>query len=74
VHLLVSYPPKISVSNLVNRVKGVFSRMIRKKNYPNIQKKLCGGAVWSPSFFAGNCGGTPIKIIRQCIEQQQAPH
>ena len=74
VHLLVNYPPKVSVSNLVNSLKGVSSRMIRKKNYPSIRKKLWGGALWSPSYFAGSCGGAPIAIIRQYIEQQQTPH
>ena len=74
VHLLVNYPPKVSVSSLVNSLKGVSSRMIRKKNYPTIRRKLCGGALWSPSYFAGSCGGAPIAIIRQYIEQQQTPH
>ena len=73
VHLLVNYPPKVSVSALVNSLKGVSSRMIRKKNYPSIRKKLWGGALWSPSYFAGSCGGAPISIIRQYIEQQQTP-
>ncbi|MGY6090103.1 MULTISPECIES: transposase [Pasteurellaceae] len=49
------------------------SRMIRKKNYPNIRKKLWGNQLWSPSYFAGSCGGAPISIIRQYIEQQQTP-
>lgn len=70
VHLLVNYPPKIAVSTLVNSLKGVSSRMIRKK-YPSICKMLWGGALWSPSYFAGSCGGAPIEIIRQYIEQQQ---
>jgi putative transposase len=74
VHLLVNYPPKVSVSVLVNSLKGVSSRMIRKKNYPSITKKLWGGALWSPSYFAGSCGGAPIAIVRQYIEQQQTPH
>ena len=74
VHLLVNYPPKVSVSNLVNSLKGVSSRMIRKKNYPSIRKKLWGGALWSPSCFAGSWGGAHIAVIRQYIEQQQTPH
>jgi len=73
VHLLVNYPPKISISSLVNSLKNVSSRMIRKKNYPEISKKLWGGALWSPSYFAGSCGGAPISIIRQYIEQQRTP-
>jgi putative transposase len=73
VHLLVNYPPKVSVSELVNSLKGVSSRMIRKNNYPSIRKKLWGGALWSPSYFAGSCGGAPLTVIRKYIEQQQTP-
>lgn len=74
VHLLVNYPPKVAVSNLVNSLKGVSSRMIRLKQYPTIHKKLWDGALWSPSYFAGSCGGASIAAIRQYIEQQQTPH
>ena len=73
VHLLVNYPPKVSISKLVNSLKGVSSLMIRRKNYPSIREKLWGGALWSPSYFAGSCGGAPISIIRQYIEQQNTP-
>ncbi len=64
VHLLVNYPPKVAVSKLVNSLKGVSSRLLRKKNYPSIRKKLWGGVLWSPSYFAGSFGGAPIEIIR----------
>ncbi len=74
VHLLVNYPPKVAVSALVNSLKGVSSRLIRRKKYSEIRKKLWGRALWSPSYFAGSCGGAPIEIIRQYIEQQQTPH
>ena len=73
VHLLVEYPPKVSVSKLVNSLKGVSSRLIRKKQYPSIQNALWGGSLWSPSYFAGACGGAPLEIIRQYIEQQESP-
>lgn len=74
VHLLVHYPPKVSISRLVNSLKGVSSRKIRQKQYPSIQEKLWGGALWSPSYFAGSCGGAPIGLIRQYIEQQNTSH
>ena len=73
VHLLVNYPPKISVSKLVNSLKGVSSRMLRK-NHPQFLKYYWKGALWSPSYFASSCGGAPIEIIRQYIEQQNTPH
>jgi len=73
VHLLINYPPKVAVSKLVNSLKGVSSRLIRKKKYPNILHALWGDNFWSPSYFAGSCGGAPLAIIRQYIEQQQSP-
>lgn len=73
VHLLINYPPKVSVSRLVNSLKGVSSRLIRKKRYACIQDKLWAGALWSPSYFAASCGGSPISIIKQYIEQQDTP-
>jgi REP-associated tyrosine transposase len=74
VHLLVNYPAKVSVSRLVNSLKGVSSRMIRQKGYASIQQHLWGNALWSPSYFAGACGGAPLAVIRQYIEQQKVPN
>ncbi len=77
-HLLVHYPPKVAVSHLVNSLKGVSSRLIRKKNYPSIQKALWGGSLWSKSYFAASAGCAPLfaplSIIRQYIEHQETPH
>lgn len=73
VHLLVNYHPKVSISKLVNSLKGVSSRLIRKKKYPSIQDALWGKCLWSPSYFAGACGGASLEVIRKYIEQQETP-
>ena len=73
VHLLVEYPPKVAVSALVNSLKGVSSRLLRKDR-PDIRDRYWKGVLWSPSYFASSCGGAPISIIRQYIEQQNTPH
>jgi putative transposase len=69
VHMLVHYPPKISLSKLVNSLKGVSSRRLRQ-NWPELEKKYYQGVLWSPSYFAGSCGGAPIEIVRKYIEAQ----
>jgi len=71
VHLLVSYPPKIAITSLVNSLKGVSSRLLRQR-HPELAKRYWKGALWSPSYFAASCGGAPIEIIKQYIEQQRA--
>lgn len=72
VHLLVEYPPKLAVSSLVNSLKGASSRRLRKER-TGIASRYWKGVLWSPSYFASSCGGAPIGIIRQYIEQQQTP-
>lgn len=74
VHLLINYPPKVAISKLVNSLKGVSSRLIRKDNFSKIRQALWGSSLWSPSYFAGACGGAPLSAIKQYIEQQQSPH
>ena len=69
VHLLVEYPPSLPVSRLVNSLKGVPSRMLRK-HYTVCTHR---DHLWNPSHFAASCGGAPISILRQYIENQQTP-
>lgn len=73
VHLLVEYPPKVAVSALVNSLKGASSRRLRTER-PDIANRYWKNMLWSPSYFAASCGGAPIGIVRQYIEQQQTPH
>ena len=71
VHLLVEYPPTTVLTRLVNSLKGVTSRQLRGKEYPEVMAKLCGDHLWSPSYFAVSCGGAPIELVRQYIEDQR---
>ncbi len=72
VHLLIEYPPKVAISRLVNSLKGRSSRLIRKEKLKNVQENLWGNNFWSPSYFSSSCGGGPISIIKQYIENQNS--
>ncbi len=73
VHLLVEYPPKVAVSRLVNSLKGVSARRLRYEYTGWINRHSMNGHLWSPSYFAASCGGAPLSIVTQYIEQQQRP-
>ena len=73
VHLLVEYPPKVSVSALVNSLKGASARRLRSEYTGKVNRAQVNGHFWSPSYFAASCGGAPLSIIRQYIEQQRRP-
>ncbi|HAM4199938.1 TPA: IS200/IS605 family transposase [Escherichia coli] len=73
VHLLINYPPKLAISSLVNSLKGVSSRLLRRDRPDIAVRYYYKGVLWSPGYFASSCGGAPISAIRQYIEQQQTP-
>lgn len=72
VHLLVTYPPKVAVARLVNSLKGVSSRRLRRE-LPSVARHYWKGVLWSPSYFASSCGGAPLTIIKAYVESQQRP-
>jgi len=68
--LLVEYPPTLSVSMLVNHLKGVSSLMLRKE-FPELAAR--GSHLWTPSYFVASTGGTPIERLRGYEEAQEKP-
>lgn len=73
IHLLVEYSPKLPLSKLVNSLKGASSRRMRK-TFPELEKYYWKGGLWSPSYFAGSCGGASLDIIRKYIENQRVAY
>jgi putative transposase len=71
VHLWVETHPALSISKLVNALKGVSARWLRSERFPEVTSKLWGEYFWSPSYCAVSCGGAPLEIIRQYVEQQR---
>lgn len=71
IHMLVEYPPKHSVSVLVNALKGTSSRLLRTARR-DISKRYWKGALWSPSYFAASAGGAPLERVKQYVEAQRA--
>jgi putative transposase len=69
VHLLVEYPTTVAVSALVNSLKGVSARRLRQQYRVRTHREH----LWSPSYFAASCGGAPLAIIRQYVENQRTP-
>lgn len=73
VHLLIEYPPKVAISKLVNSLKGVSARKLRDEFRYWINQHSMNGHLWSPSYFAASCGGAPLSVVKQYIEDQRRP-
>ena len=69
VHLIVSVPPMISVSELMRRVKGRSSRLMLDE-YTELKKQFWGQHLWASGYFAASTGNVTDEIIKQYIESQ----
>lgn len=69
VHLFVSVPPQVSVSKLVQYLKGKTSRKILQEN-PALNKRFWGQHFWSRGYFAATSGAITDEMIIEYIEHQ----
>ncbi len=70
VHALIEYPPKLSVSRMVNSLKGVSSRRYGQSGF---KKPYGKDALWSPSYFVSSIGGVPLSVLKRYIQNQSKP-
>jgi putative transposase len=69
IHLFVSVPPQMSVSKLVQFIKGKTSVKIQQE-FKVIQKEFWGRHLWARGYFAASSGNVTDEIIIQYIENQ----
>lgn len=69
IHLLVSCPPNLSVSKLVQQLKGKTSRVLLMK-YKDLKKRCLGQYLWSAGYFCRSVGMVTEQIIKEYIENQ----
>ena len=60
---------KLSV--LAQHLKGLSSRRVRKRRFPEVTSTLWGRAFWSPSYCAVSCGGAPLATVKAYVEAQR---
>ena len=69
VHILVSCPPTMAPSKIVQYVKGRSSRLIQDE-FPHIQKRYWGQHMWARGYFCSTVGSVTDETIRAYIENQ----
>ena len=72
VHLLIAYPPKLSISVMVNNLKSISSRMLRLQN-THLTRQSKSAALWSRAYFACTAGGATIETLKAYVESQSTP-
>ncbi|MET1248814.1 IS200/IS605 family transposase [Sporolactobacillus sp. STCC-11] len=69
VHLLISCPPSLAPSKVMQYLKGRSSRLLQDE-FPELKKRYWGQHLWSRSYFCATVGTVTDEIIRTYIANQ----
>jgi putative transposase len=67
VHVFVSAPSNLSPHEIVKKLKGATSNILRKK-YPELK---CIPCLWSGSYYVGTVGFVSDSVVKNYIESQK---
>ena len=71
IHILFELPPKHAVADFVNALKTGTSRRIRAEFAEELKQHYWKPVFWSRSYCVVTCGGAPLEVVRQYIENQK---
>ena len=69
-HVLFDAPPQVQLSKLVNNLKTVSSRLIRKEFSEQLKPYYWKPYFWSNSYLILSTGGATIDVVKKYIENQ----
>ena len=67
VHVLVSIPPQVSVSKLIQKLKGKSSYKLQRE-FPSLRKQYWGQRMWARGYFACSTGNVTDEMIKDYIK------
>jgi putative transposase len=73
VHLLIKTHPSLDLSKLINSIKTVSSRLIRKEFKERVDSYYLKPYFWSRAYCLLTTGGATIDVIKRYIENQDKP-
>ena len=73
IHIMLDMHPNIMPSKLVNNLKTVSSRLMRKEFSEHLAKFYWKPVMWSRAYCLISAGGAPIEVLKQYIQNQDQP-
>jgi putative transposase len=70
VHIIIQLPPRVSVAEAVQMIKGGTSRVLRKE-FPEMDEFLWGESFWADGYFAESVGQVNEEVVMKYIRQQR---
>ena len=72
-HLLFQYTPQTEPSKLINNLKTVSSRYLRKEYASEINRVYSKDVLWTNGYFIASCGGVTVEQLKKYINEQDRP-
>lgn len=69
IHLLLSCPPSLAPSKILQYLKGRSSRLLQDE-FPELKKRYWGQHLWARGYFCATVGTVTEEIIRNYIANQ----
>ena len=69
IHLLISCPPSLAPSKILQYLKGRSSRLLQDE-FPKLKKRYWGQHLWARGYFCATVGTVTEDIIRNYIANQ----
>lgn len=73
IHLVVDYPPKLSLSKLVMVLKANTAKKIREQRFDEVESVLMDDHFWSPSYLVTSTGEDSLEKVRRYVQVQRKP-
>ena len=70
IHMPIEYPPRVSLADLVKRLKGRSSRILQQE-YPNLRKRYWGRHFWAIGYGAWSTGKITDEVVQQYLEHHR---
>lgn len=70
IHLHLSYPAKLSVSDLVKRLKGRSAKMLLQE-FGELRRRYYGGHLWGIGYGAWSTGNITDEMIQAYLEHHK---
>jgi len=74
VHLFVSIPPHVSVSDFVQKAKGRSSRKLQMEFQAMLKNRYWGRHFWARGFFSATSGNMTDEMIHEYINNHSDAH
>ena len=71
IHILMSTKPSTDITKLVNVVKGVSARKLRKEFAEDLKNQLWGDSFWSPSYYLATTGNVSLDTLINYVNNQR---